>query len=205
MKNRLTLTALATGAALALSACAPIAHTSAPAEDEAPSTSSTPLPEDEVAAPAQDAPKDVGFTDESYAFGETITYEDGLSITIGVPETATLSEWGSADSCDVGDPIEYFEVTLVNETDATYSPVMAAGISAITTDSENGEYASPVFDELPNGESSDDMTFVNDLRPGMKASYTQAFCGTDLLVVADLSEDYDGSRGELFFVGGGDA
>lgn len=204
MKNRLALTVLA-ASALALTACAPIAHTSAPAEAEAPSTSSTPLPEDEVAAPAQDAPKEVGFTDESYAFGETITYEDGLSITIGVPETATLSEWGSADSCDVGDPIEYFEVTLVNETDATYSPVMAAGISAITTDSENGEYASPVFDELPNGESSDDMTFVNDLRPGMKASYTQAFCGTDLIVVADLSEDYDGARGELFFVGGGDA
>lgn len=200
MKNRLTLTALTALTALALTACGPIAHTSAPAEAEAPSTSSTPLPEGEVAAPAQDAPKEVGFTDESYAFGETITYEDGLSITIGVPETATLSEWGSADSCDVGDPIEYFEVTLVNETDATYSPVMAAGISAITTDSENGEYASPVFDELPNGESSDDMTFVNDLRPGMKASYTQAFCGTDLIVVADLSEDYDGSRGELVFV-----
>ena len=205
MKNRLTLTALATGAALALTACAPIAHTSAPAEAEAPLTSSTPLPEDEVAAPAQEEPKDVGFTDESYAFGDTVTYEYGLSITIGAPETATLSEWGSADSCDVGDPIEYFEVTLVNETDATYSPVMAAGISAITTDSENGEYASPVFDELPNGESSDDMTFVNDLRPGMKASYTQAFCGTDLLVVADLSEDYDGARGELFFVGGENA
>lgn len=204
MKNRIALTVL-TASALALTACGPIAHTSAPAEGEAPSTSSTPLPEGEVAAPAQDAPKEVGFTDESYAFGETITYEDGLSITIGVPETATLSEWGSADSCDVGDPIEYFEVTLVNETDATYSPVMAAGISAITTDSENGEYASPVFDELPNGESSDDMTFVNDLRPGMKASYTQAFCGTDLIVVADLSEDYDGARGELFFVGGGDA
>ena len=204
MKNRLALTVLA-ASALALTACAPIAHTSAPAEAEAPSTSSTPLPEDEVAAPAQEEPKDVGFTDESYAFGETVTYADGLAITIGVPETATLSEWGSADSCDVGDPIEYFEVTLVNETDATYSPVMAAGISAITTDSENGEYASPVFDELPNGESSDDMTFVNDLRPGMKASYTQAFCGTDLIVVADLSEDYDGARGELFFVGGGDA
>ena len=199
MKNRLALTVLA-ASALALTACAPIAHTSAPAEAEAPSTSSTPLPEDEVAAPAQEEPKEVGFTDESYAFGDTVTYEDGLSITIGVPETATLSEWGSADSCDVGDPIEYFEVTLVNETDATYSPVMAAGISAITTDSENGEYASPVFDELPNGESSDDMTFVNDLRPGMKASYTQAFCGTDLIVVADLSEDYDGSRGELVFV-----
>lgn len=204
MKNRIALTVL-TASALALTACGPIAHTSAPAEAEAPSTSSTPLPEDEVAAPAQDAPKEIGFTDESYAFGETITYEDGLSITIGTPETATLSEWGSADSCDVGDPIEYFEVTLVNETDATYSPVMAAGISAITTDSENGEYASPVFDELPNGESADDMTFVNDLRPGMKASYTQAFCGTDLIVIADLSEDYDGSRGELFFVGGGDA
>lgn len=204
MKNRLALTVLA-ASALALTACAPIAHTSAPAEAEAPLTSSTPLPEDEVAAPAQEEPKEVGFTDESYAFGDTVTYEDGLSITIGVPETATLSEWGSADSCDVGDPIEYFEVTLVNDTDETYSPVLAAGISAITTDSENGEYASPVFDELPNGESSDDMTFVNDLRPGMKASYTQAFCGTDLLVVADLSEDYDGARGELFFVGGGDA
>ena len=90
MKNRLALTVLA-ASALALTACAPIAHTSAPAEAEAPSTSSTPLPEDEVAAPAQDAPKEVGFTDESYAFGETITYEDGLSITIGAPETATLS------------------------------------------------------------------------------------------------------------------
>ena len=202
MKNRLALTVLA-ASALALTACAPIAHTSAPAEPK--ETSSSAPAEDEVAAPAQTEPKEVGFTDESYAFGDTVTYEDGLSITIGAPETATLSEWGSADSCDVGDPIEYFEVTLVNETDATYSPVMAAGISAITTDSENGEYASPVFDELPNGESSDDMTFVNDLRPGMKASYTQAFCGTDLLVVADLSEDYDGARGELFFVGGGDA
>ena len=199
MKNRLALTVLA-ASALALTACGPIAHTSAPAEAEAPSTSSTPLPEDEVAAPAQEEPKEVGFTDESYAFGDTVTYEDGLSITIGVPETATLSEWGSADSCDVGDPIEYFEVTLVNETDATFSPAMTAGVTAITTDSENGEYASPVFDELPNGESSDDMTFVNDLRPGMKASYTQAFCGTDLLVIADLSEDYDGSRGELVFV-----
>lgn len=203
MKNRLTLTALATGAALALTACAPIAHTSAPAEPE--ETSSSAPAEDEVAAPAQEEPEDVGFTDESYAFGETVTYEDGLSITIGTPETATLSEWGSADSCDVGDPIEYFEVTIVNDTDETYSPVLAAGISAITTDSENGEYASPVFDELPNGESSDDMTFVDDLRPGMKASYTQAFCGTDLLVVADLSEDFDGSRGELFFVGGENA
>ena len=202
MKNRLALTVLA-ASALALTACAPIAHTSAPAEPK--ETSSSAPAEDEVAAPAQTEPKEVGFTDESYAFGDTVTYEDGLSITIGAPETATLSEWGSADSCDVGDPIEYFEVTLVNETDATYSPVMAAGISAITTDSENGEYASPVFDELPNGESSDDMTFVDDLRPGMKASYTQAFCGTDLLVVADLSEDYDGARGELFFVGGGDA
>lgn len=203
MKNRLTLTALATGAALALTACAPIAHTSAPAEPE--ETSSSAPAEDEVAAPAQDEPKDVGFTDESYAFGETVTYADGLSITLSSPETATLSEWGSADSCDVGDPIEYFEVTIVNDTDETYSPVLAAGISAITTDSENGEYASPVFDELPNGESSDDMTFVDDLRPGMKASYTQAFCGTDLLVVADLSEDFDGSRGELFFVGGENA
>ena len=203
MKNRLTLTALTALTALALSACAPIAHTSTPAEPE--ETSSSAPAEDEVAAPAQTEPKDVGFTDESYAFGETVTYADGLAITLSSPETATLSEWGSADSCDVGDPIEYFEVTLVNDTDETYSPVMAAGISAITTDSENGEYASPVFDELPNGESSDDMTFVNDLRPGMKASYTQAFCGTDLLVVADLSEDYDGARGELFFVGGGDA
>lgn len=199
MKNRIALTVL-TASALALTACGPIAHTSAPAEAEAPSTSSTPLPEDEVAAPAQEEPKEIGFTDESYAFGETITYEDGLSITLSAPQTATLSEWGAGGNCQAGDPIEYFEVTLVNETDATYSPVMAAGISAITTDSENGEYADPVFDELPNGESSDDMTLLEDLRPGMKASYTQAFCGTDLLVIADLSEDYDGSRGELVFV-----
>ena len=199
MKNRLALTVLA-ASALALTACGPIAHTSAPAEAEAPSTSSTPLPEDEVAAPAQDAPKEVGFTDESYAFGETITYEDGLSITLSAPQTGTLSEWGAGGTCQAGDPIEYFDVTLVNDTGETYSPVMAAGISAITTDSENGEYADPVFDELPDGGESDDMSLLEDLRPGMKASYTQAFCGTDLLVIADLSEDYDGSRGELVFV-----
>lgn len=196
MMNRLTLAAGTSVLALTLTACGVMPHS---ADTSAEAETTTPAETETIAAPAQDTPAEIGFNDELYLFGETVTYEDGLAITVGEPVESTLSEMGSAAPCQAGDPITLFEVTLVNGTDATYSPVMAAGLSAVSKSTDYPEYAEPVFDTLEDGTDIDDLTFMSDLRPGMRGQYTQGYCGTDLMVIADLSEDMDGSRGEVVF------
>jgi len=96
-------------------------------------------------------------------FGQTFTWEAGLSITVGVPTVFEPSEFSANE-----DAAAYlkFDVTIVNGTDANFEP----GVVYITAASANTE-ASNVFDSEQNIGISPSTTLL----PGREVAYSIAF------------------------------
>lgn len=106
-------------------------------------------------APAEEA-KDSGVLE----FGETVNYDDGLSITVGKPEKFKPTEWAAYDK--KAPAHVKFKVTIVNGTEEPFDATLVYA-SVQSGDTE----ATEVFD-------SDQMigeTPQTQLLPGRQASY----------------------------------
>lgn len=123
---KMPMLALLAGVALSLTGCAsPVSTSDADsAATSAPSAvteSAAEAPAEE--APAEEAPAEEEITDgQPLAFGKTVTFEDGLQMTITAPKKFTPSEYaytGEADGTAV-----IFQVTLKNGTGKTFDPAL---------------------------------------------------------------------------------
>jgi predicted lipid-binding transport protein (Tim44 family) len=75
---------------------------------------------------------------ENVAFGETVTYDDGLAVTVSAPETFTPGEYaaGADQAANV-----VFTITITNGTDKNFDPTLAYPSVA-----SSGVEASSVYD-----------------------------------------------------------
>lgn len=150
MGMRLRL-AVACSALIALAGCGGESGTT---DDEEPRGSNaqlegdSPLPEDEAASPSEEP-------EEPPTFGETYTWDNGLSVKIGEPQDFTPSEYAAFDQAP---NYRTFEITIVNNTGAQ---VDAAGayVSVQSGDQEMSE----VFD-TDNGLDGSPTTPILDGR-----------------------------------------
>jgi hypothetical protein len=102
-------------------------------------------------------------------FGETYSYENGLTVTVGAPQPYTPS-----DSAAVGEPAPpsfvVFEIKVVNGTTGNYDPVsFSASLQSGPTEEEQ------VFDSA-NGIGGTPST---TLLPGRESVFRMAFGATD--------------------------
>lgn len=152
----------------------PVAGTNAPQETKTdkPAEDSTETPTEEPAATAN--PK----------FGETFTYEDGLSVTVSAPEPYTPSDTAATG----GEPsFVKFQVTVVNGTSENYDP----SLFYVTMQSGNAE-AGEVYDSANNLNGSP----TTPILPGREGTWAIAFGVTDpndlvMQVRADMFERED--------------
>lgn len=86
-------------------------------KDEDPQSGSNAPSEAEEAVTEEEAPKS-----ENLTFGETYTYEDGLSVTIGAPSEFQPGEW--AAMMQEWPAYVQFDVTVVNGTSENFDPNM---------------------------------------------------------------------------------
>ncbi|MDP9421143.1 MAG: hypothetical protein M3P53_13560 [Actinomycetota bacterium] len=98
------------------------------------------------------------------SFGETFTYENGLSITVSAPEPYTKSDTG-AGAEDSAAQVK-FDVTVVNGTSERYEPALFS----TTLQSDNAE-GDAIFDSA-NGINGAPSTV---LLPGREASFAIAY------------------------------
>jgi hypothetical protein len=77
-------------------------------------------------------------TTENVAFGETVTYDDGLAVTVSAPEPFTPGEY--AAGADQAAAV-VFTITITNGTDANFDPTLAYPSVA-----SSGVEASSVYD-----------------------------------------------------------
>ncbi|MCJ1710365.1 hypothetical protein MT344_04100 [Clavibacter michiganensis subsp. phaseoli] len=127
MKLRLPVLVLSAAIALSLTACtggAPDANPAAGSNRPAESASTEPAVEEAKST--------------NSVFGETYTYTDGLSVTIGAPQPLTPGEYAAT-----GEEPNFlsFDVTVVNGTDGNYDPALFY----VTLQSANAE-AGGVYD-----------------------------------------------------------
>jgi hypothetical protein len=98
------------------------------------STSSSQAPSAEAEAEDDSAET----TTENVAFGETVTYDDGLAVTVSAPEPFTPGEY--AAGADQAAAV-VFTITITNGTDANFDPTLAYPSVA-----SSGVEASSVYD-----------------------------------------------------------
>lgn len=131
-------------------------------------------------------------------FGETMAWEDGLSVTVSHEDTVTLSEVGSAGTCVTGDTVEVFTIKVQNDTDEMFSPANIYGFEAVVTRGGEDVTADEVFDTAGYGHNYELTSFMDmpDLRPGRASSITSGYCTVDegllddLILVGDF-DDYE--------------
>lgn len=126
--KRLITAAAAVGLAVGLAACGgatPVAETAATTTTSSSSSSSTsPSPE-----PTFDSPT----TPESYNFGDTVRYEDGLLMTVGKPVRFTPSEYAAAEKAPA---YVKFKVTIRNTTGGTVELTVTSSLQSADRDEE---------------------------------------------------------------------
>lgn len=149
-----TLAVLAT--ALLLAGCA---GTTGSKDDDPPVGSNA-----QATKAADETSDEAAEPDSNLTFGETYTYEDGLSITIGKPKKFTPSEYSAYDESAAQHLA--FEVVVVNGTEANFDP---AGVY-ITLQSGDAE-ADQVFDS----ENGFDGGPTTKLLPGRQAKFKVGF------------------------------
>lgn len=136
------------------------------------SEASTPDPEaSAAAAPAEDSvdePAPEAEVTGVHAFGETVTFDDGLSLSVSTPSEFTPSEL-SAGAVD-GQSSVVFEFVISNNTDKNFDPVLM-----LATASSGGSEASGVFD-TDQGVGFPPTTVV---LPGQTIKWLQAFSVAD--------------------------
>lgn len=178
--KKTTATLAATAAALAMTACVPTTGGSAsddsPSGTNRPTTSSAtsdPVEEDALAGtspstsdePTVEEPTtDDGLTDEILDFGETVTYDDGLSVTVSEPTQINPGEYAYPEVAEA----TQFTITIVNGSDAPFDPSFAYG----SVQSSNVE-AEEVFSDTLGGPPS------TTVLPGRETTYKAAFATAD--------------------------
>lgn len=191
MKNRTTAsaTALIAAAALALTGCSSgggKVSDETPSGTNAPSSTSEEVDEDLLAASEDEEflgdTEDVGpgITTPA-AFGQTVTFSSGLSVTVSKPQSYTPGP----DAYVEGNYASYvkFDVKVVNKTGAPYDPSMIF----INAQSGNTE-AESVYDEGLDGE------LVTTMLDGREGSFTTAFGvddPDDIVLEVDMFDDFD--------------
>lgn len=178
--------------ALSLTACQsggvnddPPAGSNAPAEEvqsESPTAeaepSESPTPEVEVSESEPEAEPEPEAANP--VFGETYTWENGLSVTVSQPEPFEPSEYAAVGD---GDNHISFDVTIVNGTGENYDPA----IFNTTMQSGNTE-ASQIFDSESGLGGSPSTTLLADREAIFTVGYTVA--DPDDLVL-DLSPGFE--------------
>lgn len=130
------------------------------------------------AAPADEASADDD--SDTLAFGETATFEDGLSVKVGKPQKFQPTEWASFDKAPA---YVKFKITIVNGTKAAYD-ASGAFVTVQSSDVEAGE----VFD-TDGGLDGSPMTKV---LPGRQSSYWVGFgVQTPKDIVMDFQVDWE--------------
>jgi hypothetical protein len=118
-------------------------------------------------APTAEAEDDAAeTTTENVAFGETVTYDDGIAVTVSAPEPFTPSEYaaGADQAANV-----VLTITIQNGTDANFDPALA-----YPTVASNGVEGSSVFD------SDDTLNSPSTAVPaGQSVSWRAAFSVAD--------------------------
>lgn len=143
-----------------------------------PETEAAQTDEEATDEAADDEAADAG--SDTLAFGETATFEDGISVTVGKPQKFQPTEWASFDKAP---SYVKFKVTIVNGTDAAYD-ASGAFVTVQSGDLEAGE----VFD-TERGLDGSPMTKV---LPGRQSSYWVGFgVQTPKDIVMDFQVDWD--------------
>ncbi len=152
--------------------------------------------EEELAEEEEDAEEaaddaDTDTVSERPTFGDTYTYDDGLSVTISQPEEFTPSE--TAFGGEEFDTHLQFEVTIENETGEDYNPDLSH-ISA----SSGGQEGDAVFDSSQGLDSPPSTTLLD----GQSTSYSVGFGVNDAedVTVEYSSIDFENLRDSVIFV-----
>lgn len=137
----LTLASLVLAGGLAGCGATPVTASN----DADPAATAAPSAAAETETPTADTEE---VTDDGpIAFGKTVTFEDGLEMTVGVPEKFKPSEYAAGADGD-GTAMK-FQVTLKNGTDKTFDPALF-----YATVSSNEAEAEAIFDEGLEGSPS---------------------------------------------------
>jgi hypothetical protein len=135
--NRIAITTVAVAALLGLSACGVSAEKAAEATAAPAATSQAATAPS--SAPAK--PKE-NHSALMVKFGETIQYEDKLSVTIKHTGTVVASQYAAPETAR-GQEVQLFEITLTNGSDTTYEP---SGFYDTAVFGTAGAKAEAVFD-----------------------------------------------------------
>jgi hypothetical protein len=156
------------------------AITSAPQEtsvmapsEQAPTTEAPP-----VETPAETTPES-----HAYAFGETVSFDDGMHVTIDQPKAFKPSEY--AAGTEGYTHFVKFRVTIDNRSGKTFDPTMAM-TSVMSGDTQGSE----VYDSDRNLGGGPTTKLLN----GRKVTYTVGFGvedPKDIVVQFDLSFDHE--------------
>lgn len=164
--KRTTITLASIGLALSLAACNPTTGASSDDEPRGTNTSS-----DYTRDAVEDESPDVDTADEDFddstpeavdyvnAFGETFTYEDGISIHVSEPEAFTPTEWAAGGESH--NQHVRFTVRIVNKSSAAFdassaypSVASGAGEGDEVFDTDSGLGGPPETSVLPGREVS---------------------------------------------------
>lgn len=170
-----TLLAATLGAA-ALAGCS---GESGSVNDDPPSGSNAAELDDEATPAEEEEPSEE--PEVNPTFGQAYTWDNGLTVTIGVPTPFEPSEFAYVDG--EGTPMR-FDVTVVNGTGANYEP----GIDYITVQSGSTE-AIDIFDVDQLGDTPSTV-----LLDGREAQYSVGFLVSD---PADLVLEFQPGDYEL--------
>lgn len=170
MKKTTASLAATAALALALTGCA----TGATSSDETPSgtnhpttssTSDSGAPEADAAAAdtATEEPATLDPEDMILDFGQTMTYEDGVSLTVGEPKQVTPGPYAYPEVSEA----TAFDVTVVNGSDSAIDAAAYASVQSSNVEAEE------VYDDGYDGPPQ------TALLPGREATWTVAFATTD--------------------------
>ncbi len=162
MRKGITVTTLAL-ALFGVGACESTHQPSSPAaqtstSQPAPPTTSTPAPE-----PSFPESSETPAAPEVYRFGQTVTYEDGLAVTVSAPQEHQVSESALNGSAHY----LIFTVTIRNGTSKSFDPTLS-----MTSASQGGTEVDQVVDFM-EGETG--FAPQTSILPGRSVSYTVTY------------------------------
>lgn len=192
--SKYTRVMLAAGLIVAVASCSstsggkadgPKEGSNAPDKTTAPVDAGSPddgeAPEETETDPVDEGPTTTESPEsQNPVFSETYDWEDGISITVGVPESFTPGEYSAVDGAE--DHL-MFEVKIVNGTDANFDPSMFTS----TLQSGNAE-AESVYDSDAGIEGSPSTTLLAGREAVFKIGY--GVSNPDDLVL-EVSPDFE--------------
>lgn len=204
--KKISLIALPLAVVLGTTACGAQGTTVEPNKDVA--QSSNEAQEEDL----EESYEDEGPKENDATFGDTVTWDDGLSLTVTHKDSVSLSEVGAADTCETGDAVEVFTIKIENGTESIFSPMEVYGFEAIVTRGEEDVNAPEVFDSAGYGHDYELTSLMDmpDLRPSRSSTITSGYCTVDdglvddLILIGDF-DDYESEipRGLVYFSNSG--